>query len=38
MIAAGRGQHALNLQTIQTGHRNIQYGAAGNRHVMLIEE
>ena len=38
MIAAGGGQHALNLQTIKTGHRNIQYGAAGNRHVVLFEE
>ena len=38
MIAAGCGQHALNLQTIKTGHRNIQYGAAGNSHVVLFEE
>ena len=38
MIAAGCGQHALNFQTIKTWHRNIQYGAAGNGHVVLFEE
>jgi len=38
MIAAGYGQHALNLQTIKTGHRIIEYGAAGNGQVVLFEE
>ena len=38
MKASSGGQHVLNLQTIQTGHRNIQYGASGDRHIMLIEE
>ena len=38
MIAAGGGQHALKLQTIKTRHRNIQYGTAGNGHVVLFEE
>ena len=29
---------SLNLQTVKTRHRNIQYGTSGYRHIMLFEE
>src|SRR5437879_5122149 len=38
MITAGYGQRALNLQTIKVGHRDIEYGAAGNGPGGLVEE
>ena len=38
MRATGGRQHILNLQAIKIRHRNIEYGASGNRLVMLFEE